>query len=545
MKMWKRVIVPLLFVCICLAAEGTAFGAEEAADDDTVAEGVLIEGIDIGGMTVEQARTAVEDYIDGLRTSQIRISFNGEESSIRLEEMNFVWNNTDVVEEAAVLGTRGNVLERYKTVRTLENETLTFDLDYTWDESVLDSFLQEEAEKRQTEPVEATLKREGKKFVITESVTGVTVDVASTMQKIRESLNEDWRGGDVEIEAVAEVVEPKFSTEMAESVQDILGEYKTNYNTSETDRSTNLRVGAGYIDGVVLLPGESLSFFDYLYPCTTARGYRGATAYQGGRYVDSIGGGICQVSTTCYNAVLLAELEVVERSPHTMTVSYVKPGLDSGQAQSSGRNLVFANNTDYPVYVEAYASGGTLYIGLWGKETRPANRKVEYYSKYTEEYTYGDVENITYDPNLPYGYRDVTQRAYPKVVAMAYKRVLVDGKVVSDEPLYKDYDRYRATPNYVTIGTGGLSVEEYLAGQQPEGEGEGGDDQSHEEEQPPETQPPTEAPTEPATEAPTEPPTEAPTEPPTEAPTEPPTEAPTEAPTDPPAEVPAEPDSQG
>lgn len=62
MKMWKRVIVALLFVCICLAAEGTAFGAEETADDDTVAEGVFIEGIDVGGMTLEEAKTAVEDY---------------------------------------------------------------------------------------------------------------------------------------------------------------------------------------------------------------------------------------------------------------------------------------------------------------------------------------------------------------------------------------------------------------------------------------------------------------------------------------------------
>ena len=197
MKMWKRVIVALLFVCICLAAEGTAFGAEEAADDDTVAEGVFIEGIDVGGMTLEEAKTAVEDYIGGLRNSQIRVSFNGEESSIGLQEMNFVWNNADVVDQAAVLGTKGNVLERYKSARTLENETMTFDLDYTWDESALTRFLEREAQERQTEPVEATLKREDGKFVITESVTGVTVDVASTMQKIRESLNEDWRGGEV------------------------------------------------------------------------------------------------------------------------------------------------------------------------------------------------------------------------------------------------------------------------------------------------------------------------------------------------------------
>ena len=496
MKGWKKAIVPALLAGICLFAGGTALAAEKQADgEDTIADGVFIGGIDVGGMSAEEAQASVEALMNRLEESQVLISFNGEEDGISLREMDFRWNNPEVVKQAAVLGTTGNVLERYKSARVLENETVSFDLDYTWDESKLLDYLQSEAQKRQTEAVEATIKREKKQFIITESVTGVTVDVASTMKRITEQLNKEWQGGDIRVEAVAEVVEPKFTTEMAESIQDILGEHTTNYNPAQTDRSTNLRVGTGYIDGVLLLPGESLSFFDYLYPCTAARGYKGATAYQGGRYVESLGGGICQVSTTCYNAVLKAELEVVSRSPHTMTVNYADPGLDSGQAWSSGRNLEFSNNTDYPVYVEAYASGGTVYIGLWGKETRPSNRKVQYYSKYSEEHPYAGVEEITYDPNLPYGYRETTQHEYPKVVAMAYKRVIIDGKVVSDEPMYKEYDYYRATPNYVTEGTGGLSVEEYLAGQQPAEE----QPQPQPQPQPPAPQPTTPAPTEPTT----------------------------------------------
>ena len=249
----------------------------------------------------------------------------------------------------------------------------------------------------------------------------------------------------------------------------MLGEFDTPYNPAETDRSQNLIVACSYIDGVVLMPGESLSFFDYLYPVTAERGYRGAVAYQGGRYIDSLGGGLCQVSTTCYNAVLLAELDVISRSPHSMTVSYVDPGLDSGQSWSSGKNLEFANNTDYPVYVEAWASGGTLYIGLWGKETRPDNRTIRYDSDVTEEWPYAGQTVYEYDPSLPYGSQQQTQGEYPRATGHAYKEVYIDGELVSKEYLSDEIDTYRATPRYVTVGTGGLSEEDYLAGVLPEG----------------------------------------------------------------------------
>lgn len=463
-------MLALLF-CLCMMTVCTVRAAETSLDDATIADGVYIGEINVSGMTREEAEEAVNSYIEAREEAVLSVSFNGDSSEVSMKELDFAWENPDVVQEAILLGNRGNLLEQYKEQKDVSNENVVLELKYTWSTSLLREFLQEEAEERKTDPVEATIKRDRKagEFVITESVTGLTVDVAATMKEITDYIENEWEGGDIRMDAEVEVVEPSLTTEMCESITDILGEYKTPYNPAEIDRSQNLIVGCGYIDGVVLLPGESLSFFDYLYPCTTARGYRGATAYQNGRYIDSIGGGICQVSTTCYNAVLLAELEVVERSPHTMTVSYVKPGLDSGQAWSSGRNLVFANNTDYPVYVEAYAEktkdGGTVYIGLWGKETRPANRTVKYYSDYTETWVYGGQIVYSYDPNLPYGYEDTTQHEYPKVTATAYKEVYVDGKLESKEALHTD--SYKATPTYVTVGTGGLSAEEYLAGVVP------------------------------------------------------------------------------
>lgn len=465
-KISGGVILALLF-CLCLGMARTVRAAENSSDQVTIVDGVYIGEINVSGLTEEEAEEAVGEYIAARENAVLSISFNGDSSEISMKELDFSWNNPEVVQEAIQYGNTGNLLDRYTERADIANENVVLELDYTWDTSLLKKFLETEAEERGTDPVEATIKRDrsAKQFVITESVTGLTVDVAATMQEITEYVANEWEGGEIRLDAVVEVVEPSLTTEMCETITDILGEYKTPYLTSQTDRSQNLIVGCSYIDGVVLLPGESLSFFDYLYPCTAERGYRGAVAYQNGRYIDSIGGGICQVSTTCYNAVLLAELEVVERSQHSMTVSYVDPGLDSGQAWPS-KNLVFANNTETPVYVEAYASNGTLYVGLWGKETRPENRSVKYYSLYSETWLYGGQTVYTYDPNLPYGYTHTDQGEYPKVIATAYKEVYVDGVLESKEALHTD--SYRATPAYVTVGTGGLSEEEYLAGVVPE-----------------------------------------------------------------------------
>lgn len=542
-KCKKSILLFALAACLLLAAGGIVWAAEEVVGDNTVASGVFIDGIGVGGMTTEEAQEAVEEYISFLKDSRLVLSFNGAESGISMSELGFVWENPEVVAEAAALGNTGNILQRYKMQRNLANNNVTLPIKYSWDETLLQAFLQKEADERQTEPVDAELTFDVKKkefTVTTESVTGLTVDVASTMKTIKDTIADGWNGGDLTIEAAAEVIEPLKTTEMLASVGDLLGEFQTPYDVGQTDRNTNLAVACGYINGMLLMPGEHLSFFETVYPITVERGYREGIAYQGGRYVDSLGGGLCQVSTTAYNAALLAEMEILSRAPHSMTVSYVRPGLDSGQAWSSKKNLSFANNTDYPVYVEAHISKGVLYVGLWGKETRPENRTVRYGSDWTEEYVYADRIIYEYDPSLPYGYEHTTQGDYPRATGHAYKEVLIDGKVVSKEYLSDEIDKYTPTPNYVTVGTGGLTAEEYLAGATPPGYGNDNNnhDSGHDE---PQTPPPTEAPTQPpATEAPTQPVTPPPTEP-TTPPTEPDTPPVSEP--EPPAgvpEVPAE-----
>ena len=526
--------------CAVLVIAGRAYAASGTSGqtEKVIANGVFIGQVDVSGMTQQEAETAVETYVDSLKDSELVLSFNGQKSRISFSELGFTWDNPDVVSEAAALGNSGNLLERYKAISNLQNENVILELAYSWDDSALESYLQEQADEMETEAVEATITRTSSNsnpFETTESQEGLTVDIASTVKAIKEAVAGDWNGGDLEVDAVVEVVEPRLNTEIVESIQDLLGEHYTNYNPAETDRSQNLINGTGFINGVVMLPGESMSLHDYLYPCTVENGYRSAIAYADGGYVDSIGGGICQISTTVYNAVLKAEFEVVSRSPHSMTVSYADPGLDSAQAESSGKDLCFTNNTEYPVYVEAWARNGRLYVAFWGTETRPDNREVEYYSEYTETYVYSGQVQTTYDPNLPYGTVTGVQGEYPKVTATAYKRVIVDGEVVSDEAMYTD--TYRASIAKQTIGTGGLTEEEYLAGVQPSTETPS-ETQGQQPQQPPATQAPsTEAPTTPAETTPPETTPAETTAPSTEGPTEAPTQPPaTEAPTQPPAD---------
>ncbi len=466
-KPLRRVLF-LALVCALLAAGGIRVRAN-IGEREQIASGVFVGPIEVSGMTKEEAQEAVDAYVSSLSQAQITVLFHNEEREISLEDLGFSWENADVVEEALGLGHTGNLLERYKMLTRLSHEAVTLDIRYSWDEAKLRICVRRQASDLSCELTDASivLDRESGEFIITDSVSDITVDINATVEAVKEAVEEAAPGEDIFVTAVTQAEDPDFTSAMALDITDILGVFSTEYDESITNRVQNLVTGCAYIDGTVLMPGEELSFFDYLYPCTAARGYKVALAYSNGREVYSLGGGICQVSTTCYNAVLLAELEVLTRSAHSMLVEYVEPGLDSNQARSSGSNLSFVNSTDYPVYVEAYAEGGTVYVALWGKETRPENRTVRYGSEYTETWPYSGKVVYEYSTSMAYGARKVTQSEYPKVVARAYKEVLIDGEVVSREYLSDTEDVYRATPTYVTVGTGGLSVSDYLAGVLP------------------------------------------------------------------------------
>ena len=176
--------------------------------------------------------------------------------------------------------------------------------------------------------------------------------------------------------------------------------------------------------------------------------------------VESVGGGVCQVSTTLYNAIIRAELEVVQRFNHSMIVSYVDPSDDAAIA-GTYKDFKFKNNLDDPIYIEGYCSGGIITFNVYGVEMRKEGREVSFHSETVSE-TEPEIQ-FNFDGSQPVGYYSVDQSPHKGIVARLWKTVKENGEVVSDEVF--NNSNYKASPKIVTVGTAGAS-DEVLAAMQ-------------------------------------------------------------------------------
>ncbi len=178
-----------------------------------------------------------------------------------------------------------------------------------------------------------------------------------------------------------------------------------------------------------------------MHPFTLENGYKTATASrENGKSVDSIGGGVCQISTTLYNASLYAELEIVQRQNHSMSVSYVKPSMDAAIA-GTYKDLKVKNPYDTPIYIEGYTKGKTLTFTIYGKETRPSNRTLAFESE-TLSTTPSPTQEIQ-DPSLPAGQRVKVESGHTGLKSKLYKCVYVGGQLQERTLLNSDIQRVK------------------------------------------------------------------------------------------------------
>jgi hypothetical protein len=197
------------------------------------------------------------------------------------------------------------------------------------------------------------------------------------------------------------------------------------------------------------MPGESFSVTSAVVPFTAENGYALAPSYEAGQVVDSYGGGICQVSTTLYNAVLKAELEVDQRSNHTMIVTYVDPSKDAAIAEGL-MDLVFTNDKEYPIYIVGSAYYGTLNFTIFGVETRPSNRSIEYVSETLSQEDMSDKVTLVAKTDQPVGYLVQTSSAHQGLSAVLWKNVYIDG--VLTETTQVNSSTYQASNAIYEVG---------------------------------------------------------------------------------------------
>lgn len=446
----KKLSVLFIMGCILVVviAVVVGFTVTGKLNDDKIMEGVKIGSVDVGGLTLEEAEQKVENYIQQLQNRQVVIHIEENQIETTAVEIGFSCDAEDSVEKAYMLGKKGNIFERLKAMGKTEDSDKKFELLGTVDETLLYKYVEENCTVFDVKAKNSKLKLVNGSFQATRSQNGMKILVDDTVILLKNALSDKLSTEPLDVTAVVKVMKAKYTKEQVSKCKDLLGSYSTSYATSSSARKTNVQVAAERINGTVIYPGKTFSTIKVIKDRTLENGYAMASEYSSGKVVDGIGGGVCQVSTTLYNAVINAELEIVERSPHSMVVGYVDVSRDAAIA-GDYKDFKFRNNTDVPVYIAAVADGSTLSFRIYGEETRSSNRTLKFESKILETIEPGEPK-ITEDASLPASYRAVTQSAHVGYKSQLWKVIYEDGAEV--DRVQVNTSVYAAEPEYITVG---------------------------------------------------------------------------------------------
>lgn len=280
-------------------------------------------------------------------------------------------------------------------------------------------------------------------YVFTPEVRGISFDKAEAKKIIEEN-----RANSKPYEIPAVITEPKVTVAQLEDmfVSKSISEYSTSYASSDANRASNVALAASKINGKVLNPGERFSFNGVVGPRTAATGFKIAHVYEGDRVVDGMGGGICQVSSTLYNAVVLADLKIISRKNHSMPVGYVPLGRDATVSYGT-IDFVFENNKPHPIKISAVTNNRRLTVSVCGAASDKAEVDI-----ITENagYTPFATKEIP-DSGMKVGERKIVKNGTNGAIVNSYKVYKKNGVAVSKEFLAKS--TYVAIAREVKVGT--------------------------------------------------------------------------------------------
>lgn len=292
------------------------------------------------------------------------------------------------------------------------------------------------------EPVDASYK-EGATFEVINEVNGLDFD-----KEEAKSLYIALKPGET-AKVDLKVTEPKIKVADLGDVlfKTLIATYTSKYDTSDKNRVTNLEVAANRCNNTVLYPGDEFSYNKALGHRTTANGYKMGNSFAGGKVVQTIGGGICQVSSTLYNAVLRAGLTITDRTAHGMYVQYVPQSTDATVVDNA-IDFKFRNDRKYPVKIVTTCENGVMTASIYGvKELDEPTIDIETKILETIEYT-TQKQN---DSSMKKGTTKVVQKPVNGYVSEAYKVYYKNGKEISRELISKD--KYIPTNEIIKVGT--------------------------------------------------------------------------------------------
>ena len=506
----KTLLATIIFIIILVIMIFSVIFAILNINNNNILNGVKIEGIDVSGLSREEAKTKIETVYNAKKEEDIILKYNDFETTISQDILETNYDLDKAVNEANSLGKDGNIITNNYNIlfALLGKKNIKVDM------SINEEQIKDEIENIQTNIpgtiIEPDYYVENDKLIITPGQEGIKISVDNLINRIKNTLKADFsnqqyieipmdnvwpdkidiekihdeiykevqdayltenpitlhpevEGVDFDIEEAKKILEndseqyeiplkitkPNVTMEQigAEAFPNKISSYSTRYDGGDVNRSTNLELACEKINDVIVLPGETFSYNKTLGERSKAAGYKTAKVYENGEVVDGIGGGICQISSTLYNAVLKANLEIVERRNHQFITSYVEEGRDATVAYGV-TDFKFKNSRKYAVKIKASASNGVATIEIFG-----IKEEVEYQISFDTKTISTIPYTVKYidDNTLKTGTEVVKQKGANGIVTETYLIKSLNGQVVSNTLLSKD--TYSAMQRIVLRGT--------------------------------------------------------------------------------------------
>lgn len=444
---FKGIIIALIsFFIVLLASSAVLFLSGEK-----IAPNVSIDGYDVGRMTLAEAMNELKNAFDNNLNQAYMTLKHGEKTwQLNYKDIDYSYDYDRALAEAYSLTRQGSLFNRYIDSILIRMNKKDITIGFSYDKEKVAQFIKNISKEIDSEPIDATIRLVSGKFQITDEKPGSRLDQEKAVNMISAAIDSKSIAN---VELPVEVIDAEITRADLSNITDKLGEYSTSFNASNESRSYNIKLATKSVTDVLVRPGETFSLNKTIGPRLAKYGYRTAKVIINNEYVDGIGGGICQVSSTLYNAALLANLKIVERKNHSLPSSYIAMGRD---ATISGDyiDFKFMNNTPYPLYIYGEVKGNQVRFSIYGKNENKGRQikiKTEILKKIEPKI------KIIEDSSLPVGTKIVEKKAIPGYVVRSYRVIVENGKEVLVEPLYTD--TYRASDGVTRVGTKPVNVQ--------------------------------------------------------------------------------------
>ena len=507
----KKIIISIIIVAIVALLFSTVFALTNM-NNEKIISGVTIKGIEVSKLTKEEAIAKLETVYAEKMNKNIMLQYEELESELNPTLMEVNYDIEKAVNEAYSLGRNGNIfINNYNILGTLIGKR-DFNVDMTMNEETTKQTINDVGANLPGILIESSYSVEDDELIITRGKEGVVINSDILLSEVKEMLNDihetenvieipvetktpqeidvdkihseiyqeaqdayytkepftvypEVKGIDFDVEKAKEMIasevkdeyvieliitKPKVTLEDigTEAFPDRLSTFSTKYNASDKDRTTNLVIACRKLNGKVIMPGETFSYNETLGPRTYAAGYRNGKIYENGQVVDGLGGGICQISSTLYNAALMSDMEIVERRNHQFVTSYVDKGRDATVVYGA-TDFRFKNTRTYPIRLVASATGGVATVSVYG--IKEADREYTYSFRTDVISTIPYTTKYVEDSSVAAGKEVVTQKGTNGLVCKTYMTKMLNGKVVSTKLL--STDTYSAMQRIVKRGT--------------------------------------------------------------------------------------------